>query len=243
MHRGKELLLLDVGADPMEDLSARLRGLGYRVLRIKTVDEGLLRLAERRGEVASVLLPPDLPTLDLEQAVCALRVPARGAPLPLIVVGRKPAEEERVRLRRTGIEWALWRPIEDASLRFQINRALSGTRLRSPARLAERVPTDWPVQITLGLREKSCTVYSLSARGAYLATERPSLPRSLVSIPLPLPSGDVRVVGSVVMTNVPGNLARANLPTGMGVRFTGHSDEVRDAILAFTRERAHALRV
>jgi hypothetical protein len=60
---------------------------------------------------------------------------------------------------------------------------------------------------------------------------------------LPLPSCDLRLSGEVVMTNVPGNLVRGNLPVGMGVRFTGHSRKVEKSLLAFTEERARALLV
>jgi hypothetical protein len=44
-------------------------------------------------------------------------------------------------------------------------------------------------------------------RGAELAVE------------LPLPSGRVSLLGRVLYTNVPGNLKRDHLPTGMGVAF------------------------
>jgi hypothetical protein len=103
------------------------------------------------------------------------------------------------------------------------------------------VPTNWPVRIRSGGREKPAKVYSLSPRGAYLATARPSLPRSLVWLSLPLPEGDLKVSGEVVMTNVPGNLVRRNLPIGMGVRFLGLTDEVSGAIDDWTCQRADLL--
>ena len=36
---------------------------------------------------------------------------------------------------------------------------------------------------------------------------------------LPLPSGRVSLLGRVLYTNVPGNLKRDHLPTGMGIAF------------------------
>ena len=106
-----------------------------------------------------------------------------------------------------------------------------------------RVPTNWPVSVTTGKREKQAKIYCLSAEGAYLATPRPSLPKALIHFSLPLASGDLRLSGEVVMTNVPGNLVRGNLPVGMGVRFTGNTREIERSILAYTEERARTLLV
>lgn len=243
MTAPKTLLLVDAGGEPLEDLSARLRGMGRRAVRAKTMDEGLRVISDARFAVGAVLVPPDLPAFDLERALHAFRRAEPDAPLPLIAVGRPPDPDARARLRRAGVEWALWRPVDDNTLRFQVNRALAGPRIGTAGRRAERVPTNWPVGISVGRRVKAGSVYSLSARGAFLSTERPSMPRTLVHVTLPLPGGDVRVAGDVVMTNVPGNLAKQGLPPGMGVRFTGQTDEVEEAILAYTRGRAETLRV
>jgi CheY-like chemotaxis protein len=243
MAQRKTLLLVDAGAETLEDLSARLRGLGHRVVRAKTVDAGLAALSDRRFEIGAVMVPPDLPTLDLERALHAFRRMEPDAPLPLLAVGPRPDADHRAHLRRAGVAWALWRPVDDSTLRFQTNRALAGEEVPRASRRAERVPANWPVQIGVGQRQKAGLVYSLSARGAYLSTERPSMPRALVHVALPLPQGDVRVAGQVVMTNVPGNLVRQNLPLGMGVRFTGHGDADEEAILAYVDRRAESLRV
>jgi hypothetical protein len=46
-----------------------------------------------------------------------------------------------------------------------------------------------------------------------------------------------------MMTNVPGNLAKGNLPVGMGVRFRGIDETTEAALLTYTLERGRALRV
>ena len=45
------------------------------------------------------------------------------------------------------------------------------------------------------------------------------------------------------MTNVPGNLAKKNLPIGMGVRFRAVDSEISAALEAYTEERAAQLRL
>jgi len=237
------LLLIDAGASPMVQLSQRLRELGYRVLRTKTLDQGCAALSDIRFAMTVAVIPPDLPVPDLDRALAALRAPARGPVLRFVATGAKPASGERSLLRGAGVEFALWEPFDDHTLRFQINRALAEAAPPSRRRQAVRVPTNWPVSVTTGKREKQARIYCVSAEGAYLATPRPSLPKALIHFSLPLPSGDLRLSGEVVMTNVPGNLARRNLPVGMGVRFTGHSEQAEQSILAFTDERARALLV
>ena len=237
------LLLIDAGASPMARLSQRLRELGYRVLRTKTVEQGRAALSDPRFAMTVALIPPDLPVPDLDRALAALRAPARGPVLHFVATGAKPDANERSLLRHAGVAFALWEPFDDHTVQFQINRALAGVTSPSRRRQAMRVPTNWPVRVTTGKREKQAKIYCISAEGAYLATPRPSLPKALIHFSLPLPSGDLRLSGEVVMTNVPGNLVRANLPTGMGVRFTGHTRKVEQSILAFTEERARALLV
>lgn len=237
------VLLVDAGADPMEDLAARLRALGYRTVRAKSVEEGLSVLSDPRFVVGSALIPPDLPALDLERALHAFRSAQPDAVLPLLAVGRRPDADHRARMRRAGVEWALWRPIDDHTLRFQVNRALAGGGPAVSNRRSPRVPASWPVKLTIGTREKPAKLYALSATGAFLATPRPSMPRALLYLSVPLPAGDIRVGGRVVMTNVPGNLARANLPIGMAVRFTGHPPETERLLASWVEERAEALRV
>jgi len=189
------------------------------------------------------VIPPDLPVPGLDRALAVLRGRAGKKLRHFLVTGNRPNVAERSLLRRAGVALALWEPFDDHTLQFQVNRALLEDRSAIRRRHATRVPTNWPVRVTTGKREKQAKIYSVSAHGVYLATPRPSLPKALIHFSLPLPSGDRRISGEVVMTNVPGNLVRGNLPVGMGVRFTGYDRETEQLILAFTEERGRALRV
>jgi hypothetical protein len=109
-------------------------------------------------------------------------------------------------------------------LRFQLNRSLASPEQES-VRRDQRAPTDWRARILGGGREKEAFVYSVSPGGAFLATPRPSMRGTHVSVVLPLPAGNVSLDGRVLYTNVPGNLQRADLPVGMGVAFDSPSVE------------------
>lgn len=243
MSKRETLLLIAAGANPMEDLSRRLRTLGYRVLRTKTLEQGFAALSDSRFTIPVAVVPLDLPTPDVARTLAALCDHASRRALQLISTGARPDADERALFRKAGIEFALWEPFDDHTLQFQVNRALAGPAPAAARRRELRVPTNWPVQITAGKRQKQAKIYCVSAHGAYLATPRPSLPKALVHFSLPLPSGDLRLAGEVVMTNVPGNLVRENLPVGMGVRFTGHTRDAERAIRAFAEERAQLLLV
>jgi len=237
------LLLVDAGGEPMEDLSLRLRRMGFHVVRTKTPEQAAKALADPRFVIGSIVVPPDLPAYDLELALAAFRGLDAPRSLPLMAAGRRPDADRRDKLRRAGLGQGLWQPLDDNTLRFQVNRALAGGEPAPASRRAERVPTNWPVQIRSGDRQKPAKVYSVSSRGAFLATSRPSMVRAQVATVLPLPAGDVPLAAEVVMTNVPGNLLRHNLPIGMGIRFTGQSGEDERQITEWARERAAWLRV
>jgi hypothetical protein len=239
----KSLLVVDGGGEPLEPIARRISALGIHVVRAKTPRDAHDLLRDPRFLLGAAVIPADLSLPDLGGIVHAVRAGGRTGMLPMLACGTRPDPTSRDRLRRAGVEHALWFPLDDHMLRFQANRALAGGMPARMERKAERVPTNWPVTFRLAGREKPAKVYSLSARGAFLATAQPSLPRTLVHVQLPLPQCDARVAAEVVMTNVAGNLAKAGLPAGMGVRFRAVDDSTEAALLAFTIEKARALRV
>jgi CheY-like chemotaxis protein len=239
----RSLLVIEGGGEPLEPIARRIVGLGFHVVRAKTTRDAHELLRDPRFLLGAAVIPADLSQPDLRDVIHALRAGGRTGMLPMLACGTRPDPTARERLRRAGVEYALWFPLDDHLLRFQANRALAGALPVRAARKAERVPTNWPVIFRLSGREKPAKVYSLSASGAFLATAQPSLPRTLVHLQLPLPQLDARVAAEVVMTNVAGNLAKGNLPAGMGIRFRGIDENTEAALLAFTLERARALRV
>lgn len=235
------VLVVDAGGHPLEPLAKRLRLLGIAALHAKTGGEARAALADASSVIGAVVIPPDPPTLDLERALRALARGPEGATRGLLVCGPRPDGAARARLRAAGAKLALWEPYDDHTLRFQVNRALAGDALPTVSRGALRVPTHWPVEVCMGRRTRPARLYSLSARGAFLATSGPALRRSLVHLSLPLAAAGgarLRLAGEVVTTNVPGNLRRRNLPLGMAVRFLGLRDDTTRVLERYAEERA-----
>jgi hypothetical protein len=225
----------------MRTLATRLRCFGYAVLPSKTPDHAD-RLLRRRGSgVAAVVIPVDLPAFDLGAALRFLRRLEPTGELNFVAAGHRPGRAECQLLRDAGVELALWEPVGDHELRFQANRALASSEIVRGSRTNLRAPADWEVDVWSGTRKKSARVYSLSASGAFLATGRPSLPQAQLRIDLPASPGPLKLQARVVMTNVPGNLIRDNLPLGMGVRFEQTPPEIEAALVTWANKRLAAL--
>ncbi len=237
----RETALLDGGSPSMRQLVARLRRLGYSVLPSKTPDHAERVLRTRGSGVAAAVIPVDLPTFDLGAALRFLRRLEPSGELNFVAAGQRPSRAGRRLLRDAGVELALWDPVDEHTLRFQANRALASSEIVRGNRASLRAPADWPVAVWTGTRRKPARVYSLSAGGAFLSTWRPSLPQAQLRIDLPASPHPLRLQARVVMTNVPGNLIRDELPIGMGVRFEQMPPKIEAAIVTWVNKRLAVL--
>ncbi len=231
MYQDERPVLIVGQHDPrLGDLTERIRGLGYRARRIKTAEEALDLAQERGVQARGIVIEADLPALDLGRAVSILRARlADGRPDAVIAAAEYPDGEALDRLRDAGVTLALWGPVGDHTLRFQLNRASAEEHLLS-LRQDTRIPTDWNAVLAVGGRRKRTSVYSLSGGGAYLATARPSQRGAEVAVTLPLPDGAIDLAGRVLYTNVPGNLHDQTLPDGMGLEFVAVPSDKRRAL-------------
>jgi response regulator RpfG family c-di-GMP phosphodiesterase len=218
------VLVVDGSDAPRAALTHRIRKMGYRAMRAKTPEEAFAIVEVHRHQVAVALIPPDLAVADLGGALQSLAARAPEGRLSYVVAGACPSAESRGELRAAGLQLALWDPIDDARLRFQINRAIAGFGVQELSRSETRAPLDIPAQVIQAGRRKPARVYTLSSGGVYLDTERPSMRNAAIQVELELWPSSVCAPGVVVYTSVPGNLRRNNLPNGMGVCFNGVAD-------------------
>jgi CheY-like chemotaxis protein len=215
------------------ELASRARALGFNVLRAKTAPDALAAAEARGFRFRAVLIESDFAAADLDAALNSLRNHPCTENLAVIAVGESPGDEELIRLREAGIDRALWEPVGDHALRFELNRCFA-----EPGTLSDRnelrAPTEWNTRIFVAGRQKTASIYAISANGAFIATPRPQIRGAKVAIEVPLPSGSISLAATVVYANVPGNLRKSNLPSGMALLFEGASPEqislVRSAV-------------
>ncbi|MAE94723.1 MAG: hypothetical protein CL910_08700 [Deltaproteobacteria bacterium] len=219
----RTVLLMDVGAEPMAILAARVQRLGLRAVRVKTPEEAIPVLSDRRHAVGAVVVPPDLPVPDLGGTLTALRTASGREHLAFLVAGTRMAAGERSRLARAGVTLPLWEPINAHPLRFQLNRAMAGPIPARRERGTRRAPSSHEVKMKAPrrMRRKEARLYTFSSRGVFLATPAPFLRGSRLEIEMGIPGLPRRIAGQVAMTNVAGNLLRSGLPPGMGIAFQG----------------------
>ena len=217
------------------ELTSRVRAVGHSALTAKTPQDAIAAAEERGARIRCALFEPSMPAFDLTAAIDALRHHPCTDRFAAIACGDPPDDDTIARLRAAGVERSLWEPFCDHALRFELNRAFA-----DPQQLADRrerrVATGWATRIFVAGRRKPGAIYTISPGGAFVETPRPQLRGARLALELPLPDGGapLSLAGTVVYTNVPGNLQKTNLPTGMAVRFEGAGqgqlERVRDAV-------------
>lgn len=220
----KPVLLVESTPGRFNEVARRIRLQGAQPMIACGLTEATELLTETAGlggsdlGVAAVLLDTELASRTLKKDLKRLRTASRGLELYYLAVGEEPESAVRKKLRAGGVRSALWEPFDDATLRFQLNRAWNADR-DDHKRANPRIPTYLHAQIGGGQRVKDGVVYSLSIQGAFIETPRASMAGAIVDVAIRLPNCFVETKARVVFANVPGNLQRPNLPLGMAVRF------------------------
>ncbi|MCP5058135.1 MAG: hypothetical protein GY937_15625 [bacterium] len=218
----RTVLLLDVGHDSLAILAARISRLGFRTVRVKTPEEAIPVLADPRFSVHALVVPPDLPVANLKATLSALRLASpREALAVLVSLPRRTPKHDRERLARSGIDLALFDPIDAHTLRFQLNRGIAGEIPARRERGGRRAPSSHEVSLRIRRRRRPARLYTFSSHGAFLVCEAPALRKTRLELEFGIPGLPRRISSEVVMTNVAGNLSRVDLPHGMAIRFDG----------------------
>jgi hypothetical protein len=246
MPPASERVLLYAFGGAAGDLGGRLKALGYEPIAEDEPRGASLRVSRHDEPVRAALLPSNFPLPHRGGELDQLQRAAGTGGIRFVAMGTRPGPEGERTLRDKGVRLCLWAPFQDRELRFVLNRALfdpTGNfygRDKAKVRHELRAPTTLGARIVVSGREKPALIYNLSVGGCYLETLRPTLVGASVEILMTLPAGEFRVAGRVVLTNVPGNLERTNLPRGMAIEFLRVDSALRDALQQFVLERAKA---
>ena len=241
MAKHRHVLALGFGED-FDSLADRLRLLKFRAVRAKLAEDGL-RALERSGEsIRAVLLSVPHRLGDLSFALHRLREHAPTPSLRFVAIGPRPSPRELEELREADVEFGLWQPFDDGALRFVLNQALHDHR-SGESRNVERVPTRLLARVFSAAGQKEALAYSLSEKGAFLETHRPTPAKGHVRVELQLRGGTVALEARVLTTNVPGNIQKANMPMGMSIEFLDVPEEARRALADQVEAMADRFRI
>lgn len=226
-------------------LSRRLEALGYPVAEVETREGRYALLVDRGGPARAAIVSAELARRvdgKLGGVLRTLRDLAPSRPLVPLVFGTPTSVAARGRMRKAGIELALGESLDTHVLRFQVNRALaSGGPL--PVRVARRAPLEHAVAVRRRLRSRSIPVYTISARGAFLLTDRPLAPGRRLWLEVPVGLIRPRTLARVVMASRPGASTDPTLPSGMAVVFEDLDGPSTAVINRLVEERLAGLAV
>ena len=234
------LLLVESDPERTESLAAGLVRLGVEPIRVPDLADAVATVKAKEYAIAAILVPSDADGRDLRKALKSMR--RREPVMPAMAYGKAPEGKQAAALRDAGVLLALWDGYDEAMLRFQANRLLSGDT-QSAARRSRRVPTAAPVRVRVGVREKDGVLYSLSEGGCFIETPRASMDGARLTLQFELEERSYELTGEVVFANVPGNLQRPNLPLGMGVRFDSIPQNALGSLEQFIQRRTEALEI
>jgi hypothetical protein len=222
-----------------DELAGRVVVLGFRATRAADVDSAVEQIRRQDQPVRVALFPVDAPFGDRTAELRRMTAASGALGLRTIVTGAQPNPSTIAALKRDGVRFALWRGFHDADLRFTLNSALYD-ETRGQLRPALRVPASLVARVRSGAGEKAAMLYNLSTTGAFVETPRPGMPGGRIQLAIDFPDGPLEIAATVIFTNVPGNLQKANLPVGMGVKFVGADGPAGQRIAKYVADKARA---
>lgn len=236
------VMLVEGAPGRLNDLARRIRLQGAEPLVSTTIDDAMAHFPLGRHDSVAVVLDASLASRSLKKDLARFALVSDAMGIFYLATGDPPRPRDRRRLRQAGVQFALWNPFDDATLRFQLNRAWNQNR-DDHKRKSPRIPTYLHAQIGGTQRVKDGVVYTMSRDGAFIETARASMAGATVEIAIRLPECFISTVARVVFANVPGNLQRPNLPLGMAVRFESLDAKASRQLRSYVKQRVAELQV
>jgi hypothetical protein len=225
-------LIVDDEEKTLAELPLRILRIGVDVFYTRNWEEALLLAREEAPRIRALLFPASVDFDRIRAVADALRSTAREVPRSLVAVGPKADEPTRARLRKGGVELAVWEPFDESGLRQVLSSALEA-REHGDQREVPRFPTTLLARTFSGIRRKDVIVSTLSLRGAFLETPFPFLPETQITLEVALPDGQLLTKATVVYSRSGREPAPPGHPPGMGIVFADLDPAVEDRLRRF----------
>jgi hypothetical protein len=212
------VLMIDDSSGTLGTVALRLGHLGIDTHYVSEPDEAYLFVAQESEAIRLLAFPP---TIDpgLVLGVRDNLTKAIGEERRLVVIGDRPDDAVRLKLRKAGVDWVLWAPFDDGELRYVMKCAMT-LREDLVERRTVRVPVDLNANIKCRERREVTVVSSLSIQGAFIEMSEPLRLGSSLQIDIDLGGDRFRGFARVIHVQEE-NPDQPNEPSGVGVLFYG----------------------
>jgi hypothetical protein len=229
------MLIVDDEQNTLADLPLRVLRIGVDVFYVQGPEEAHLLARQEASRIRVLLFPPSIEFDQIRGVRDCLRSAASEVPRTLVVVGPTPDEPTRARLRKGGIELALWEPFDESALRQVLANAVA---VQDHAELREvpRFPTTLLGRAFSGIHRRDVIVSTLSLRGAFLETPSPFLPETPITLELALPEGQLVTKARVVYSEAGRDSEPPAHPLGMGIAFAELDPAAEERLESFLAE-------
>jgi hypothetical protein len=226
------MLIVDDDKNALAELPLRILRIGVDVFYTTGGEEAWLLASDEAPRIRAVLFPPSIDFDQISAVADRLRARAGDVPRTLIVVGPQPDEPTRERLRKGGVELALWEPFDESELRQVLANALTVGN-HADTRKAPRFPITLLGRAFSGIHRRDVIVSTLSSGGAFLETPFPFLPETRITLELALPDGPLIMKARVACSRAERRSAAPGQPLGMGVAFADLDPAVKERLERF----------
>ena len=232
MSEARCALIVDDEANSLGDVALRLIRIGIDVFYANGRAEAWLLAQQEAANIRLLLFPPTIDFDDALAVAACLRSEAPKVGLNLLVIGKRPDEAKRRRLREGGVEWALWEPDDESCLRSIVSEAMSPLDgVERPAqRRNRRLPTTLLARAFVGTCRKDAIVSTLSLGGAFLETPRPFPAGTRIRLEIALPEVPLLLKAEVVYHR---DTSDGSQPIGMGLEFSDLAPEAEEQLGVF----------
>ncbi len=228
-------LIIDDEQNTLGDVALRLLRLRIDLFYAKEPGEAWLLAQQEVDRIRTLLFPATVDIDVIRPIVESLDSLKPEIDHVLIVMGERPGDATRERLRAGGVERALWKPFDESALRSVVSDSML---CRDPVdtRKDVRLPTTLLGRAFIGAKRKDAIVATLSMGGAFLEVPSPFPEGSRISLEIALPDGSVNVRAQVVNARYPDSDVASLQPCGMGVEFLDLAGADAERVRAFLKE-------
>ncbi len=221
----KRILVISPLATDQMHLGIIFKRIGYRPVLAKNAIEGVL--LSQKASYSLIILDGDLVDNELFAAITLLKANPFFSDPPLIVFVTNDSLRKKELLISQGCTAVVTKP-HDLSFVYTGDGRLTGQPRSGP-----RASLWMRVEIAEGIPEKYLVCANISERGMYLRTRYPLPEKSIFHPNFTLPYGteELTVTAEVVRSVLKGVAGQTG--PGMGVRFVGISEKVRQQIRNF----------